>query len=153
MDVCVFSFFRPPATAGGCPSPFEPLMKGLRPEGLKRSVMTGESKPLLLSFKRGKPGGEGEGQYMPPPHRHRSTHSLKVTRPWAGIVRWVPHGAYSSGKCYGMRGICGNGGRAAGRGGTLHRLFPCLGRPQAEYGACPGTEPEADLGRVRPELE
>jgi hypothetical protein len=31
----MFAFFstsRPPATAGGCPSPFEPLMTGLRPE-------------------------------------------------------------------------------------------------------------------------
>jgi hypothetical protein len=39
------------------------------------------------------------------------------------------------------------------RGGTLRHLFGCLGRPQAEYGAYPGTKPEADLGRVRPELE
>jgi hypothetical protein len=51
--------------------------------------------------------------------------------------------------------VCGGyaemeGGR---RGGTLRHLFVCLGRPQAEYGACPGTEPEADLGRMRPELE
>ncbi|MDR0583794.1 MAG: hypothetical protein LBG57_05515 [Treponema sp.] len=29
------------------------------------------------------------------------------------------------------------------RGGMLRRLFACLG-PQAEYGACPGTETEAD---------
>jgi hypothetical protein len=28
----IFSTLRPPATAGGYPSPFEPLMKGLRPE-------------------------------------------------------------------------------------------------------------------------
>ncbi|MDR0760593.1 MAG: hypothetical protein LBF74_10895, partial [Treponema sp.] len=38
-------------------------------------------------------------------------------------------------------------------GGTLRRLFTGLGRPQAEYGACPGAEPEADPGRVRPELQ
>jgi hypothetical protein len=38
----------PRPRAGGCPSPFEPLMKGLRPEGMKRSVMTGESKPNLF---------------------------------------------------------------------------------------------------------
>jgi hypothetical protein len=42
------------------------------------------------------------------------------------------------------------GGR---RGGTFRRVFTGWGRPQAEYGACPGTEPEADQGRVRPELE
>jgi hypothetical protein len=42
------------------------------------------------------------------------------------------------------------GGR---QGGTLCRLFFSLGRPEAEYGACPGTEPEADPERVRPELE
>jgi hypothetical protein len=42
------------------------------------------------------------------------------------------------------------GGR---RGGTLHRLIAGLGRPQAEYGACPGMEPEADPGKMRPELE
>ena len=28
-----------------------------------------------------------------------------------------------------------------------------LGRPQAEYGAFSSTEPEADTGGVRPELE
>ena len=39
------------------------------------------------------------------------------------------------------------------RGGMLRRLFACPGRQQAEYGACPGTEPEADPGRMRPELE
>jgi hypothetical protein len=42
------------------------------------------------------------------------------------------------------------GGR---RGDTIRRLFTGLGRPQAEYGVYPGTEPEADLGRIRPELE
>jgi hypothetical protein len=51
---------------------------------------------------------------MPPPYRHLSTLIVKVGRPWAGIVRFVPHGAYSAGKCNGMRRICGNGGRAAG---------------------------------------
>jgi hypothetical protein len=114
--------------------------------------MTGESKPLLLSFERGKPGGEGEGQYMPPPFRHRSTMSVKVERPWAGLLHYAPHGVFT------VRvniTVCGGyaemeGGR---RGGTLRRLFICLGRPEAEYGACPGTEPEADPGRVRPELE
>jgi hypothetical protein len=39
------------------------------------------------------------------------------------------------------------------RGGTLRRLFVVLGRPEAEYGACPGMEPEADPGKIRPELE
>jgi hypothetical protein len=42
------------------------------------------------------------------------------------------------------------GGR---RGGTLRCLVAGLGKPQAEYGICPGTEPEADPGRVCPELE
>jgi hypothetical protein len=76
---------------------------------------------------------------------------VKGARPWAGLVRRVPHGAYIADKCSGMRGDAEmEGGR---RGGTRRHLFTGLGRPQAEYGACPGTEPEADLGRVRPELE
>jgi hypothetical protein len=49
--------------------------------------------PSYFSFERGKPGGEGEGLYMPPPCRHRSTLYVKVARPWAGVLRWVPHGA------------------------------------------------------------
>ena len=56
----------------------------------------------------------------------------------------------SSPRCFIVRvdvTVCGGyaemeGGR---RGGTLRRLFLGLGRPQAEYGVCPGTEPEADL--------
>jgi hypothetical protein len=52
---------------------------------------------------------------MPPPHRHLSTLIVKVARPWAGILRYAPHGALYAGKCCCMRGICGNGGRAAGR--------------------------------------
>jgi len=31
MDVCVFFTLQAEATAEDCPSPFEPLMKGLRP--------------------------------------------------------------------------------------------------------------------------
>jgi hypothetical protein len=68
------------------------------------------------------------------------------------------HIVLRSPRCFIVRvnvAVCGGyaemeGGR---RGGTLRRLFTSLGRPQAEYGACPGTEPEADHGRVRPELE
>jgi hypothetical protein len=43
--------------------------------------------------------------------------------------------------------VCGGDAEMEGgrRGGTLRHLVTCLGRPQAEYGACPGTEPEADL--------
>jgi hypothetical protein len=57
----------PRPRAGGCPSPFEPLMKGLRPE---------RANPTNVSFERGKPGGEGEGQYGPPLHCRRSTHRM-----------------------------------------------------------------------------
>jgi hypothetical protein len=53
--------------------------------------------PTYLSFERGKPGGEGEGQYMPPLIRHRSTIGLKVARPWAGLLRPSPHGAFYCG--------------------------------------------------------
>jgi hypothetical protein len=51
--------------------------------------------------------------------------------------------------------VCGGYAEMEGwrRGGMLRRLFTGLGKPQAEYGACPGTEPEADPGRMRPELE
>jgi hypothetical protein len=52
---------------------------------------------------------------MPPPHRHRSTIIVKVERPWAGVVRLVPHGAYVAGKCCGMR--------RAGCRGFLHRFL------------------------------
>jgi hypothetical protein len=60
------------------------------------------------------------------------------------------HSTMGSPRCFTVRvnvAVCGGyaemeGGR---RGGTLRRLFTSLGRPQVEYGACPGTEPEADL--------
>jgi hypothetical protein len=51
-----------------------------------------ENKPNLISYERGKPGGEGEGLWMPPLTHHRSTMGLKVARPWVGEVGWVPHG-------------------------------------------------------------
>jgi hypothetical protein len=70
-DVCVFFFFSAPGHGTGVvPPPFEPLKDGFV---TGRSVATGESKPLLLSFERRKPGGEGEGQYMPPLYRRLST--------------------------------------------------------------------------------
>jgi hypothetical protein len=74
--------------AGGCPSPFEPFMKGLR----RRERSGRGSKPNLLSFERGKPGGEGEGRWRPPKLHHRSTLVVKVTRPWAGLIRYASHG-------------------------------------------------------------
>ena len=51
-------------------------------------------------------------------------------------------GTLSSPRCFILRvnaDVCRGyaemeGGR---RGGTIRRLFACLGRPQAEYGACP----------------
>jgi hypothetical protein len=95
----MFAFFstaRPPATAGDCPSPFEPLMKGLRPEWSEAEWR--EQTPPIFAFERGKPGGEGEGQYRPPPHHHRSTRGLKVARPWAGRLGLRPHGACIAGK-------------------------------------------------------
>jgi hypothetical protein len=52
----------------------------------------GESKPLIFSYEWGKPGGEGEGQFKPPPCRHRRTMGLKVERVRVGIVRGAPHG-------------------------------------------------------------
>jgi hypothetical protein len=85
-------FFLPPGPrprGGGCPSPFEPWRDGF---ATGRSTANGESKPLLLSFERGKPGGEGEGQYKPPPHYRLSGPGMKVARPWAGLVRGVSHG-------------------------------------------------------------
>jgi hypothetical protein len=97
-----FSTLQPPVTAGGCPSPFEPWKDGF---ATGRSVATGESKPLLLSFERGKPGGEGEGQYMPPLYRRLSTLDLKVARPRAGLVRCVPHGATHSRSWGGVPGF------------------------------------------------
>jgi hypothetical protein len=39
--------------AGGCPSPFEPFMKGLRAEGMERSGMTGGSKPNIFCLMSG----------------------------------------------------------------------------------------------------
>jgi hypothetical protein len=62
MDVCVFSTFRPPAADGGCPSPFEPWKDGFV-TGTERSGAEGTN-PSYLAFERGKPGGEGEEQYM-----------------------------------------------------------------------------------------
>jgi hypothetical protein len=79
-----FSTSRPPATTGGCLSPFKPLKDGF---ATGWCVATGERKPLLLSFERGTPGGEGEGQYKPPKLHHRSTISVKGARPWAGLLR------------------------------------------------------------------
>jgi hypothetical protein len=68
---------------------------------MERSGMTGESKPLLWSSQRGKPGGEGEGLYRPPPHGRLSSLGLRGARPWAGGVSGVPHGRGSAGKlCY-----------------------------------------------------
>jgi hypothetical protein len=43
--------------------------------------------PPIFVFERGKPGGEGEGQYRPPLYRRLSTLILKVTRPRAGLLR------------------------------------------------------------------
>jgi hypothetical protein len=89
-----FSTLRPPATAGGCPSPFEPLKVGFA-TGTERSGVE-RANPSYFAFERGKPGGEGEGQYMPPLHCRRSTMSLKVARPWVGVVDRVPHGVTHS---------------------------------------------------------
>jgi hypothetical protein len=41
---------------------------------------------------------------MPPLYCRLTTLGLKVARPWAGLVRVVPHGACIAGKCYGMPG-------------------------------------------------
>jgi hypothetical protein len=93
-----FSTLQPPATAGGCPSPFEPLRDGFA-TGTERSGVE-RANPSYV-FERGKPGGEGEGQYMPPLYRRLSTLGVKVARLWAGIVGRVPHGAcFGSELCY-----------------------------------------------------
>jgi hypothetical protein len=117
----------PRLRSGAAPPPLSRGRTGLRPEpdhmlleacGYVQLFFMwagGGSKPLLFSYKRGKPGGEGEGQYMPPPHRHRSTMGLKVAWPWAGLLRRVPTVFCIADKCSGMRGRCGNGGRAAGQ--------------------------------------
>jgi hypothetical protein len=120
MDAGVFFLpFGPRPRAEGCPSPFEPLMKGLRPERVN---------PTYLSYERGKPGGEGGGGVYaaaipPPKHAHRE-----------GCATLGGLNTLSSPRCFVLRintTVCGGyaeieGGR---RGGTLRRLFVCLGRP------------------------
>jgi hypothetical protein len=73
QEAGIFFTLCQPATAGWRSYPFEPLMKGLRPERMKRSGMSGESKPHLSSYEWGKPGGKGEGQFFPPIPRRLST--------------------------------------------------------------------------------
>jgi len=83
----MFAFFSsslPTATAEGCSSPFEALKDGF---ATGMTAGSGESKPLLLHYERGKPGGEGEGRYMPPLIHHLTTIGLKVGRPLVGLVR------------------------------------------------------------------
>ncbi|MDR0442302.1 MAG: hypothetical protein LBH44_02730, partial [Treponema sp.] len=53
----------------------------------------------------GKPGGEGKGQYKPPPSRHRSTMGWKVAWVWVGGLRVIAHGFLIAGKCCCMRSI------------------------------------------------
>jgi hypothetical protein len=67
--------YDPRPRAGGCPSPFEPLMKGVRPEGMERSGMTGESKPNLFVLVEGEARRRGGGTIyaaakLPPDYAH-----------------------------------------------------------------------------------
>ena len=62
--------FGPRLRPGAAPPPLSRGRTGLRPE---RPKGVERANPSYLSFERGKPGGEGEGQYMaagkPPPDR------------------------------------------------------------------------------------
>jgi hypothetical protein len=62
-----FSTSRPPATVGGCPSPFEPFMKGLR----RRERSDRGNKPNLFAFAVGEArrrgGGTMEAAAIPTP--------------------------------------------------------------------------------------
>jgi hypothetical protein len=63
----MFAFFasaRPLTMGKGLPSPFEPLRDGFG-TGTERSGVE-RANPSYLLLQRGKPGGEGEGLYMPP---------------------------------------------------------------------------------------
>jgi hypothetical protein len=99
----------PRPRAGGCPSPVEPLKDGFTTRVEWSGAERREYPPPIFAFERGKPGGEGEGQYRPPLHCRLTTMGLKVARPWAGLVRWVPHGATHSrgwGECRGFYAPC-----------------------------------------------
>jgi hypothetical protein len=49
------------------------------------AMFSGEgSKPHLFSYEWGKPGGEGEGLFMPPLRNHQIARGLWVERHWVG---------------------------------------------------------------------
>jgi len=78
MQTWTFAFFtssQPTSTDGGCSSPFEPLKNGFvtgtTGATSERREWKEQTPPLI--YERGKPGGEGEGQYKPPLKSLRST--------------------------------------------------------------------------------
>jgi hypothetical protein len=60
MEAGVFFYFAAPNHGeGAVPPPLSRGRTGLRPEGMKRSGMTGESKPLLCLLRGGSPAAGG----------------------------------------------------------------------------------------------
>jgi hypothetical protein len=87
-DVCVFFYRSAPGHGpGAAPPPLSRRRTGLRPEGVARSGMTGESKPLLFVFPAGEARRRGGG----------TMEAASMTSPeFAGLVGWAAMGGHST---------------------------------------------------------
>ena len=93
MQTWTFAFLssaQPAATAAGCPSPFEPLMKGLRPERPQGAQRANPTFVLPVGEARRRGGGTMYASTTPTPEYAM----LEGCAALGGQITIISHGVY-----------------------------------------------------------